>query len=124
MPLIEQEHLEFVNERGNIVKTYATPGIGDRYYFDFNLYAPGTGWQQYDTHQDAHYFGVWVNLEERKIATYAEGDFTLAIAPDDVHLKAELDSMADFYGPPPPAFRVIDRDGNRTDIYDKRPGLD
>lgn len=121
MPLTEQPHLERINEHGNTVKYYTTPGIGNRYHFDFNLYAPGTGWKQYDTDRDAWYFGIWVNLEERKIATYAEGDLSIVIAPDDRHLKAELDTMEAFYGPAPAAFKIIDKNNNLLRIYDKRP---
>ena len=50
----------------------------NRYVFDFNL---KDGWQQYDTDQDAWYFGIWVNLKTLQTLTYAEGDVVLITAP-------------------------------------------
>lgn len=123
MPLIEQTHKIWTNERGNLVRPFTAYGIGSRYVFDFNLHTAKDGWKQYDTDQDASYFGIWVHLEDRKIATFAEGDYYLVECPDDEHLKAELEDMAEFYGPPPPAFRVIDLNGNITKIYDTRSGI-
>ena len=109
------------NERGNLV-SYSFVG-GDRYRFDFDVCSAKKGWRQYDTSQDASYFGVWVHLERRQIVTFAEGDVSIVDCKDDAHLTAELDSMADFYGDPPPAFVVIE-DGKRTDVYDPRPTLE
>lgn len=115
MPLAEQKHLAFTNERGNAVKTFAAPDSGNCHRFDFNLYAPGTGWQQYDTYQDAAYFlRIWVNIKQRKIAAYAEGAFTLITAPDGEHFKAELAVMEEFYGPGPPALQIADKEGILT----------
>ena len=47
---------------------------GDRYRFDFNLCLPFNGWKQYDTDQDAWYFGCWVNVIELSVVSYVEGD--------------------------------------------------
>lgn len=93
---------------------------GERYHFDCGECA-GEDWQQYDTKQDASYFGVWVNVEKRKIVTFAEGDVTRMTCPDAEHLRAELASMAEFYGPPPPAAVAFDTDGTRTEYFDARP---
>jgi hypothetical protein len=93
----------------------------ERYFYDKNLSAD---WKQYDTEQDAPYFGVWVNIKEMKIVSFAEGDETIAIAPTLKAFKAELESMADFYGPPPPAFKVIDSDGALTHYFDERPTVE
>ena len=42
--------------------------------------------------------------------------------PTDESFKAELDHMAEFYGPPPPAFKVIDTEtGSVTHFFDERP---
>ena len=43
----------------------------DRYYYDRTLLAQG--WQQYDTEEDAWYFGVWIHTEKLETFTYAEG---------------------------------------------------
>lgn len=103
-------------------------GAGSRYYYDFKACRPEDGWEQYDTRRDAAYFGIWVNLEQRVILTYAEGDLTRVTAPDDDALRAELAELEQTYGPPPPAFTVLslNNDGNLTgitEIYDERPTL-
>jgi hypothetical protein len=113
------------NERGNDVyrDQDADKLIGgrgeDRYFYDFE--ALGAGWKQYDTKQDASYFGVWVNVEERKTFTYAEGDRTLVVCPTLDSFKAELADAERFYGPPPPMARAIDMEGRITEYYDVRP---
>lgn len=115
------KHRAFTNERGNAVKTFAALVTGNRYPLDFNLHASGTAWQEYDTFQDASYFfGIWVNIKERKIAAYAEGNVTLIIAPDDEHLKAELKAIEKYYGPAPATFRASGNEGSRSCIGDER----
>jgi len=119
-PVSEPEFTR-TNDRGNTVKSwgYETRALAeDRYYWDSG---PCAGWTRYDTDQDASYFGVWVDIEGRRILTYAEGDLSLVECPTEETYKAELASMAEFYGEPPPAFKVIHEDGSRTDIYDERP---
>lgn len=108
------------NERGNAVLDLGLHH-GERYLYDFEICTPKEGWKQYDTSQDAWYFGVWVQMKERWILTYAEGDLSLVQCPTQESFQAELKSMADFYGDPPPAFKVIDADGTLTHYFDKRP---
>jgi hypothetical protein len=91
----------------------------DRYYFDFGKCK---GWKQFDTDQDASYFGVWVNEEERKTLTYAEGDITEVFCHSEESFQAELKEMSEFYGEQPPAFVAFDADGTQTNFYDTRPG--
>lgn len=108
------------NDRGNTVKSwgYETRALSeDRYYWDCG---PCSGWTQYDTDQDASYFGVWVDVEGRRILTYAEGDLSLVECPTEGKFGAELLSMAECYGPPSRAFRAIDKDGKVTDYYAER----
>lgn len=96
----------------------------NRYRFDFGP-CKGPGWRQYDTDQDAWYFGVWVHLAEMLVVTFAEGDLSIWVADDVASLSAELDRMAAFYGEPPPAATVLDPDaGTITKLYDPRPSLD
>ncbi len=45
-----------VNERGNTV--FRSFHSTERYRFDFRLCTKEKGWTQYDTNQDAWYFGV------------------------------------------------------------------
>lgn len=83
------------NERGNQV--YRISMGGDRYCVDFADDFFADGWQQFDTSQDASYFGVWVNPWRRLVLCYAEGDLTLTDCPDKDHYLAEIRSMIDFY---------------------------
>ena len=67
----------------------------ERFFYDFSL----IGWENYDTPQDASYFGVWVNKNALSVITFAEGDEVRAIAPDQKAFEAELADMARFYFP-------------------------
>ncbi|MCA9652553.1 MAG: hypothetical protein KC501_21735 [Myxococcales bacterium] len=110
----------WINDRGNTVVSRFV-GNQDRYTYDLRICPAEDGWRQYDTDQDAWYFGVWVHEGRREIVTYAEGDESRVTCPTADSLRAELAAMAEFYGPPPPAFVVLDADGTRTDVYDPRP---
>ena len=107
-----------------LIEPEATERPDARYYFD-GLCSEGKGWLQYDTHQDAWYFGVWIHKERGLTLTYAEGDITLTVSPDEASFREELAEMDSFYGPPPPAFVCFDIEpdgkvGQRTDIIDDR----
>ena len=108
------------NMRGNIIHDMFLPS--ERYIIDFASDFT-EGWKQYDTDQDASYFGVWVNIQKRLTLTYAEGDWSLVVCSDNEHLQAELDDMAEFYGPLPYCAVSYDHDGTRTEYYDERPAL-
>ncbi len=110
-----------INEHGNTVVSQFVGPYRERYAYDLKLCPASDGWKQYDTEQDAPYFGVWVHEQRREIVTFAEGDESRVTCPTAASFRAQLASMAEFYGPPPPAFIVIDGDGNRTDVYDTRP---
>lgn len=120
LPEFEESRRE--NDIGNTV-IYMEHGLAEsRYLFDGDICKPSEGWKQYDTDQDAWYFGVWVQTEARWILTYAEGDLSLVQCPTAESFKAELASMAKFYGDPPPAWTVIDTDaGTLTKYFDERP---
>ena len=96
-------------------------GGRERYHYDFDECSAAKGWTQYDTDQDAWYFGVWVHREKLLILTFAEGDETLTTCATRESFAEELAAMAEFYGDPPPAFIVYDQDGARTEVYDTRP---
>jgi len=121
-PRSEDEKPETNKNGCAIVRTFH-PMI-DRYRFDGRSCASADGWEQYDTREDASYFGVWVRLSTRETVTYAEGDITHVAAPTDEAFAAELASMADFYGEPPPAFRMIMGDGQLVEVTGARPGED
>jgi hypothetical protein len=68
---------------------------GSRYPFDEHL----KGWEQFDTPQDASYYGVWTSVDRKATVSYTEGDVTLVVAPDEKSFKAEIRSMWDWnYG--------------------------
>lgn len=106
-----------VNARGSkVVRRFVCDG--DRYYFDHFVCTSEKGWEQYDTDQDAWYYGVWVHEADRKVISYCEGDITIVTAPDAETFAAEMKSLNDFHGPPPPAFVSYTMDGTRTEHYD------
>ena len=105
-----------INDRGNAIeRTFIMDG--SRYAFDAQC-SRAKGWTQYDTDQDAWYFGVWVHAADRKIVTYAEGDVSVVTCPTEESFRDELASMAAFYGAPPPAFKAIGEGGSVTHYYD------
>lgn len=69
-----------------------------RYIVDFSEDFTTEGWLQFDTDQDAGYFGVWVNPKRFLTLTYAEGDWTLVECPDAEHYNASVQRMIAFYG--------------------------
>lgn len=109
MKILRGCDVERTSAEGGQIRELFLPG--DRYVIDFSGMLRGD-WQQYDTHQDAPYFGQWVNRVTRETLCYAEGDWSLVTYPDAESYTAALASMAAFYGSPPPAFTVIDLDAN------------
>lgn len=93
----------------------------ERYRFDFGHCSRERGWVQYDTAQDAWYFGIWVHPRKRMILCFAEGDLSLTYCPTPAIYHAELARMAEVYGDPPPAMVGISLDGTVTEYYDTRP---
>lgn len=84
------------NERGNAVYDRFFPS--ERYSVDFADNFCSEGWLQFDTDQDAHYFGVWLNPRLRVSLSYAEGDWTLVECPTRDSYLAEVQHMIEFYG--------------------------
>ena len=85
-----------------------------RYQVELALNESNNGWQQWDTDQDAWYYGTWVNFSRRMIACYAEGDLYLQIALDDDTYKAEIAALRSFHGKPPVVAVAIDEEGCQT----------
>jgi hypothetical protein len=98
----------------------------DRYFYDFGGGLPGDqcNWKQFDTSQDASYFGVWVNFETRQTFCYCEGDTTLVTCEDDEHFALQLNALVEFHGPPPAHIRSIDSDGAYHEHPLERPSLE
>lgn len=107
-----------MNERGNLLITARVEG--DRYVYDFQTCTPEKGWQQWDTAQDASYFGIWVQRELRLTLSFVEGDLKLCWCSTIESFRAEISSMEGFYGEAPPAATGIGADGTVTHFYDER----
>ncbi|WOQ14085.1 hypothetical protein [Aeromonas media] len=91
-----------------------------RYHYDDRLTA-SDGWQQYDTEEDAWYFGIWINPVKLETFTYAEGDTIHVIAPDIEAFRAELARLYEYH-PQAPAFISIDvAAGSITHHNDAKP---
>ena len=91
----------------------------DRYYYDRTLLAQG--WQQYDTEEDAWYYGIWINTEKLATFTYAEGDTSHVIAPNVEAFRAELARLCQYH-PQVPAFISIDVEaGSITHHFETKP---
>ena len=108
---------ESTNERGNVVVRWFHCDA-NRYVYD-GLLLP-LGWEQWDTDQDAWYFGVWVHKELRQTFTYAEGDCVQVFCEDATSFRAEILDAERVYGKAPPMAIAYDRDGTRTEYYDNR----
>ena len=66
---------------------------GDRYDFDFRLCRSINGWAQFDTSQDASYYGNWVNPLTLEMASHCEGDQTHTKYDDEAEFIAGLTEL-------------------------------
>lgn len=62
-----------INKFGNIIERNFILS-GNRYRYDFQKCKAEDGWKQFDTNQDAWYFGIWCNQKKLQIMCYVEGD--------------------------------------------------
>lgn len=107
------------NERGNKVESDFYFDAA-RYYWDLGEGFKGvSGWDQYDTDQDASYFGVWINKITLQTFTYCEGDTTLITCPDVAHFNDEIENMNQYYSEGR-IVRIIDTSGKVTDLVQDR----
>ena len=104
------------SENGTVRRTFVM-GIS-RYTFDGWVCTKARGWTQYDTDQDASYFGIWVHRDNLEVVTFAEDDLTYFKARDAEAFALEIEGMNAFYTPAP-AFTTIDADGRLTRHYDE-----
>jgi len=90
----------------------------ERYVYDFDEEMKEDGWEQYDTDQDAHYFGVWVNKKKLMILSYAEGDHYLNICHDKDSFNKQIKEINEFYGE---GFicKVFNESGKTTFVQDR-----
>ena len=66
----------------------------ERYHYDLLR----GDWQQWDTDQDAPYFGVWVNPEALQIICFAEGDEYRTTCPTREAFIAAIERLEQFHG--------------------------
>jgi len=86
----------YPNDQGNtVVHRHRS---ADRYIFDFDADFRAAGWLQFDTDQDAWYFGVWVNPRLLRTLSYCEGDVYLVVCADAQHYNAEIKALCEFHG--------------------------
>lgn len=86
----------YSNDQGNtVVHRHRS---ADRYVFDFDADFRKAGWLQFDTNQDAWYYGVWANPRLLRTLSYCEGDVYLVVCPDVEHYNAEIRALCDFHG--------------------------
>lgn len=67
---------------------------GDRYLFDFRICTAAKGWAQFDTRQDAAYYGNWINPTSLELMSYAEGDVTRHTCESPAEFVAQVRSLA------------------------------
>ena len=91
----------------------------ERYVIDFDPDFTKLGWKQFDTDQDAPYYGVWVNKKERMYLNYAEGDWTLRISPSDELFNKDIKELCEFHKPAKFASSIT-RDGELTQYFQDR----
>jgi len=97
-------------------------GNTERYYFD-NKCRPSDGWCQFDTRQDASYFGQWTNPLTLEFISFCEGDCTRIHCEDAAEYTAYMQETIAFYED---SFMHIDVgiSGNRQDLLDKFESLE
>lgn len=98
--------------RGNRIYRFFDGG-GDRYLIDYADQFTREGWLQFDTDQDASYFGTWVNPQRLVTLTFCEGDWSLVECDTIEGYNAEIANMCQLYGDGFIA-KTIDADGGVT----------
>ena len=115
----EQAAHQWTNPHGHLVWTLHLSDY-QRYSFDFQHCTCQHGWRQFDTHQDAWYFGIWIHDTRRHIVTYAEGDLTVMECLDHESFLEELKHLHSVYGDAPPIALVLDEAGDLLQVYDEQ----
>jgi len=107
---------EETNARGNRVRrAFART---ERYVIDAAEDFAAEGWEQFDTDQDAPYFGFWVNARRRETLTYAEGDWIHVACPTAASYNAEIADAIAFYAEGW-TVKTLDRGGLTTYVQDR-----
>jgi len=107
---------ETINEQGH--RTRKAFLDADRYLFDFNLDGE---WEQFDTEDDAAYFGVWLNKAKLRTLAYIEGDLIFTQCVDAAGYDAKISALCAFHQAAP-AFVGI-KPASVTKYYQDRSAL-
>lgn len=109
------------NAHGNMVHraNFRTDDIDDRYCVDFADDFDKGGWLQFDTDQDASYYGVWVSPKQLLTLTFAEGDWCLVVCKDTECYFAEIRDLIEFHKPGMIG-KTISMDGRVREYYQDR----
>ena len=108
-------------ERSNLGNTiHRANADSERYAVDFAPDFTSEGWEQFDTDQDAHYFGVWVNPAKRLTLCYAEGDWMLVGCETDADYNREIAGLIEFHGEGRIALVIDGETGDATEYRQDR----
>ena len=76
------------------MKTTREFAPADRYTYDFGVCSYAKGFAQFDSPQDASYYGMWCSPTRRMIVSYCEGDVTMHEAETDQEFVEALDKIS------------------------------
>lgn len=93
--------LNLIRENGK-AGTVGTGAVIYRWFYDSERYVvdcaeDSKSWDQFDTSQDAPYFGVWVNPTDLMTLSYCEGDWSLVECSSVQQYNAEIQNMIECY---------------------------
>ncbi len=92
-----------------------------RYRVESEICPSCDGWKQFDTDQDAWYYGVWVNPSLRAVVCFAEGDLYIQVSSSKEQFSLEIESLTEFHGEPPVTISALDSEGVLTRYRAERP---
>ncbi|MCT7971190.1 hypothetical protein [Laspinema olomoucense] len=95
----------------------------ERYLIDFADDYHEHGLIQYDTNQDAPYFGVWISPSKMLSLTYCEGDWSLVICDNPISFNSEVDSIVEGYEEAPGFVSVDNEEKTITEHYQQKAEL-
>ncbi len=100
----QDKPVEYLKSGARIYRAFMST---DRYVVD--TAKDRAGWKQFDTDQDAPYFGYWVNPWTLQTLSYTEGDWYLVECEHLGQYNDQIQRACEFHGPGSVA-TVIDDD--------------
>lgn len=70
---------------------------GHRYRYDLGKCSYAEGWAQFDTAQDASYYGRWVNPTRMTLFCYVEGDTTMVECESEAEFAKAVREASDWH---------------------------